>query len=136
MKSAALTSIVIAAIISGGCNKHAVKLKSNSNEHAVKLKGNYSAARAKTFHRFPVYYAGNEVAGIPLTAVNQDPITAPPGTAMARKISRVRRPSTIDFSYGSCVVPFGGESCGLPLDIQVWPACARYPALYHNQLLN
>jgi hypothetical protein len=101
----------------------------------VKLKSNSSLEEARTYKRFPVYYAGDEVAGLSLSAVNRDPVTAPPGTPTAPKIRRAGGASSFEFDYGSCVIPPGNEgSCSLPLSIQVWPACARYPALYGGGL--
>src|SRR5688572_21640374 len=119
MKSGALIASVFAALGAGGCEEQPVKLKSSA-----------SVDQARTFERFPVYYAGEEVAGLPLTAVNRDPVTAPPGTPTAPKIQQAGGTSSFDFAYGSCVIPSGSTSCSLPLSIQVWPACARYPALY------
>src|SRR5215475_12710766 len=131
MKSAALISVTaLTAILAGGCNEHRVE-----GGRSVELRSNYSVEQARRFHGFDLYYAGAEVAGLPLTAVTRDPVTAPPGTAVARKLRHTSGLSSIDFLYGSCVVPEGSEGgCGLPLDIQVWPACARYPALYVGPL--
>lgn len=121
MRNAALVTIVLAALGGGGCNGQPAKLK---------LKSNSGTEQARAYKRFPVYYAGEKVAGLPLTAVNREPVTAPPGTPTAPKIRRAGGVSSFDFIYGSCDIPSVGEGCSLPLTIQVWPACARYPALY------
>jgi hypothetical protein len=120
MKSAALIAIVLAAT-GAGCK-----------EQPVKLKGTSSLGEARAYQGFPVYYAGDEVAGFPLTAVNREEVTAPPGTSVASKLRGARNVSSFDFLYGSCGTPSKGEGCSLPLSIQVWPACARYPALYDS----
>jgi hypothetical protein len=127
---ALISATALTAILAGGCNEHPVKPKSNE----LKLKSNYSVEQARTFHGFALYYAGNEVAGLPLTAVSREPVTAPPGTAVAKKLRGTRHVSSFDFIYGSCVIPKEPEVCNLPLDIQLWPACARFPALYNGSL--
>ena len=120
MRSAALITVILASLGGVGCKGQPVKLKSNS-----------SLEEARRYQRFPVYYAGDKVAGLPLTSVNRDPVTAPAGTPVAPKLRRAGNVNSFDFTYGSCVIPSGGEgSCSLPLSIQVYPACARYPALY------
>lgn len=120
MRNGALIALVLAALGAGGCKGQPVKLKSNS-----------SLDEARVYKKFPVYYAGDKVAGLPLTSVSRNPVTAPPGTPVAPKLRRAGSVSSFDFTYGSCVIPPGTEgSCSLPLSIQVYPACARYPALY------
>jgi hypothetical protein len=93
------------------------------------LEGNFSVEGARGLEGFPVYYAGASVAGLPLTSVERSPITAPPGTSVAKKLRAEADISSVDFFYGSCIGA-EGEGCNIPLVIQVWPACARYPALY------
>jgi len=121
MKRVALIAIVLAAL-GAGCNEQPAKLKLNSNTSLDEL---------RAYQRFPIYYAGGEVAGLPLTAMHREAVTAPPGTPVAPKL-RAGNVSSFDFTYGSCSIPAQGESCSLPLDIQIWPACARYPALYNS----
>ena len=94
------------------------------------LNSNYSVEQAKEFREFPVYYAGTEVAGLPLSSVNRTRVTAPPGTAVAKKLAARGEVDSVDFTYGSCPLRSADEGCSIPLTIQVWPACARYPALY------
>jgi hypothetical protein len=125
MRSAALIAVVLAAGAAGGCKGHPLK------GQPVKLKSNSSLGEARAYRRFSVYYAGDKVAGLSLSAVNLHPLTAPAGTPTAPKIRRAGGVSSFDFEYGSCVIPPGVEgSCSLPLSIQVYPACARYPTLY------
>jgi hypothetical protein len=125
MRNAALITILL-AILGGGCGGQ------QPMKQPVKLKGNSSLEEARAFRAFPVYYAGETVAGFPLTAVNREPVTAPPGTPVAPKLRRAGDVSSFDFAYGSCSMPSAGKGCSLPLSIQVWPACARYPALYNS----
>jgi hypothetical protein len=70
---------------------------------------------AKAFHKYPVYWAGSEVMGLPLESV-QDYSTfeksAPSGWA---------------FGYGSCELSGSDHpSCPLPLQIQVSSTCKRW----------
>jgi hypothetical protein len=59
---------------------------------------------------FPLYWAGEAVAGLPLTSV-------------------VRTGGQITVQYGSCV-PSGDEpSCALPIQIQTTSICARNPLI-------
>src|SRR5207245_527701 len=81
---APVSAAVIAALVTGGCSGHPVELKSN-----------FSVAQARAFGGFPVYYAGEKVAGLPLTSVWRDPVTAPPGTPVARKLG-----TTTHLSFG------------------------------------
>jgi hypothetical protein len=120
VKGAARNTIILAALIGGGCS-----------EDAAKVKVDPGIEQTRSFKSFPVYYAGEEVAGLPLTSVHREPVTAPPRTPVAPKLRRKRgQVMSFDFAYGSCSVAGGEGGCSLPLSIQVWPACARYPALY------
>jgi len=98
------------------------------------LKSNYSVEQARHFRDFPLYYAGAEVGGLPLSSVNRTPVTAPPRTPVAKKLGGAGRRYSVDFTYGSCPIASAEEGCSLPLSIQVWPACARYLALYDGPL--
>lgn len=70
---------------------------------------------AKSFRRYPVYWAGIEAVGLPLESI--DDYSAFEHNA----------PSGWSFAYGSCE-PVGSDhpSCSLPLDIQVSSACKRW----------
>jgi hypothetical protein len=83
------------------------------------IQSNYSVDEARDFARFPIYNAGDSVNGYPLTAVEHD-------TKPAEAIS---------FLYGDCTPPRASDGsydggCGLPVEVQVWPACFRNPTLY------
>ena len=62
---------------------------------------------------FPVYYPGDVVAGLPLTTIIRSHNAGPV--------------PDIDFIYGDCT---GADSCAPPLEVQVWPTCARNLAVY------
>ena len=73
----------------------------------------FDLARARASAEFPLYDAGDQVDGFPLTAV-------------------LRRGGTADFVsfvYGDCVAR-DDESCTPPVEVQVWPACTRNLNLY------
>jgi hypothetical protein len=70
---------------------------------------------AKAFHRYPVYWAGDEVLGIPLEDIE--------GHAGYEK----RAPSGWSFLYGSCELSGTDHpSCAPPLQIQVDSTCRRW----------
>jgi len=75
----------------------------------------FDAARA--FHRYPVYWAGEEVAGLPLEDIEN------------YSAYEENAPAGWDFSYGSCE-PVGADhpSCAPPLEIQVDSTCKRWAA--------
>jgi hypothetical protein len=78
--------------------------------------GNLTLEQAAAFDAFPLYFAGERVDGIPLTAL-------------------LRREDTADyvsFVYGDCEPAVVGEGCAPPLEIQVWPARARSAASYDS----
>lgn len=84
--------------------------------------GNYSVDEAKTFTRFPLYYAGDSVAGYQLHAIE--------------KTTDADHGSTnITFLYGDCIPPQDSNGsydggCPPPVQVQVWSACDRNPSLY------
>jgi hypothetical protein len=81
-----------------------------------------SFTQAASFKAFPLYYAGDAFADLPLTAIHRRLDARPPSdpTALRRNF--------VSFKYGDCV-PIGG-GCPAPLEIQIWPACERNPAMY------
>lgn len=87
---------------------------------ATALAGNAFAAvpgfgAAKAFHRYPVYWAGEEVLGMPLEDIE--------GHAGYEK----RAPSGWSFLYGTCELSGSDHpSCALPLQIQVDSTCRRW----------
>jgi hypothetical protein len=63
---------------------------------------------AKSFHKFPVYWAGSKVAGIPLESINHGP-------------------RGFTFFYGSCELRGTDHpSCAPPMQIQVDSTCDRW----------
>jgi hypothetical protein len=72
---------------------------------------------ALAFHRYPVYWAGEEAAGLPLEDIEN------------YSAFEENAPAGWDFSYGSCE-PVGADhpSCAPPLEIQVDSTCKRWAA--------
>lgn len=83
-------------------------------------RGNSSLAEARAFTEYPLYNAGDEVAGLPLSYVLKQP---------AGKTDSV----TVSFMYGDCVAAEDDAGCAPPIEIQNWPACVRNPSLYKGQ---
>ena len=61
----------------------------------------------------PLYFAGERIEGVPLTAI----------------LSRSDTAEYVSFVYGDCT-PDDDAGCASPVEIQVWPACRRSLALY------
>jgi hypothetical protein len=75
--------------------------------------GTFSLAQARAFTDFPLYFAGEEADGLPLTAV-------------------LRRNDTADFVsfvYGDCAAD-SDSGCAPPAEVQVWPRGVRGPSAY------
>ena len=63
---------------------------------------------AKSFHRYPVYWAGEEVAGFPLEEISHG--------------------SGFTFFYGDCeLAGTDHPSCAPPIQVQVLDICGRWP---------
>jgi hypothetical protein len=83
--------------------------------------GGAAAARAISFELRslraldPIFFAGDRTEGIPLETV----------------LRRSDSAEYVSFVYGDCV-PEGDAGCAPPIEIQVWPACRRYLALYDS----
>lgn len=84
-------------------------------------RGNWDAANARAFERFPLYYAGEEILGLPLVAINRSDAPESEGEPLRR--------DDVAFLYGLCQA-IGDAGCAPPLEIQVWNACERYRGLY------
>lgn len=89
------------------------------------MRGNSTVEKAKSFQRYQLYYAGERVAGLPLTSVDRFYYpTGKYGPAV----------DSFSFTYGDCTPPPAtepyGESptCMLPLDIGISPACIKPPS--------
>jgi hypothetical protein len=77
--------------------------------------GNFSLERARAFEEFPLYYAGEEVDGLPLTAV----------------LRRDEGADYVSFVYGECTSS-SDSGCAPPVEVQVWPSGARSAASYEG----
>jgi hypothetical protein len=96
----------------------AAAILGSGSAEAESPRGNFSLAHAQTFTDFPLYYAGETVAGLPLNYVLRQPIN--------------QRKSSVSFIYGDCI-PRGDAGCAPPVEVQIWPACVRNPSLYKAQ---
>jgi hypothetical protein len=76
-------------------------------------RGRSSLREARGIDDFAVYFAGETIAGLPLSAVEE----------------RAGDARYVSFLYGDCRAE-DHQGCALPLEIQTWPACARSLALY------
>jgi len=77
----------------------------------------------KKFDAFRIYYAGEKAAGLTLTGIS--------GEEWQRNGSQ-HSPGP-EFGYGSCKLPnglFAEGGCHLPLSIQNWSRCSRWPGQY------
>jgi hypothetical protein len=87
----------------------------------VTPRGNFTLDEAERFEEFPVYSVGSSFRGLPLNAVSR--------TKGNRPASDRARHDSLSFGYGTCDIPLwrgkADGGCGLPLDIQNWPACLR-----------
>jgi hypothetical protein len=70
--------------------------------------GDLTLEQARAFEEFPLYYAGDVVEGLALTAL----------------LERDDSARYVSFVYGDCT-PSSDGGCASPAEIQVWPAGAR-----------
>lgn len=115
MPHIAYLSLLCGFILSGCGTNYAPTLSESSRE--AKLR------EMKRFDAFPIYYAGKEIAGLPLTGIS--------GEEWKRDGSQ-RSPGP-DFGYGNCELPsglFAEGGCHVPLSIQNWSRCSRWPGQY------
>jgi hypothetical protein len=75
--------------------------------------GDLSLEEARSFEEFPLYYAGDEVDGLPLAAV----------------LRRDEGAEYVSFVYGECG-PSSDSGCAPPAEVQVWPAGVRNAGSY------
>jgi hypothetical protein len=86
---------------------------------------------ARKFDAYPIYYAGDEVVGLPFEGEAK-------GSWQSLPLSQAWRRWT--FGYGDCdppsngVLDFEGGSCSLPLSIQNWSTCGRWASQLHGPL--
>ena len=78
---------------------------------------NSTLEEARAFRGFPLYFPGQEVAGLRLAAVQRLDRTSP-----APHVE-------FTFFYGGCRAA-SDHGCGPPLVIKLWPACYRYEQRY------
>jgi hypothetical protein len=79
-----------------------------------------SQAQVDDFDEFELYWLGQEFDGLELYATVRQVEPTVAGEPAGR--------DSVDFLYGDCDARDGG--CPFPLEVQVWPACRRYRALY------
>jgi hypothetical protein len=75
--------------------------------------GNLSLEEARSFDEFPLYYAGDEIDGLPLRAV----------------LRREGDADYVSFVYGDCT-PASDAGCAPPAEVQVWAGRARNARSY------
>jgi hypothetical protein len=80
-------------------------------------RGDFSLAAARAFGEFPLYYAGKEVDGVPLTAV----------------LRRSGRAHYVSFLYGDCT-PASDAGCAPPAEVQVWRSVDRNAGSYDRSV--
>ena len=73
----------------------------------------FSLEDARAFGAYELYFAGDRIEGLPLTAV----------------LHRTGSADFVSFVYGDCM-PDDDSGCAPPVEVQVWPACRRHLALY------
>jgi hypothetical protein len=75
--------------------------------------GRLSLGEARSFDEFPLFYAGDEVDGLPLTAV----------------LRRDDGADYVSFVYGDCT-PGSDAGCAPPAEVQVWRRADRNAGSY------
>lgn len=78
-------------------------------------KSTFSLEQARVFDKYAVYFAGDEVVGLPLVAT----------------LRRTDSAEHVSFIYGDCYNPTG-DACAPPAEVQSWPACRRHVGLYQG----
>ena len=98
---------------------------------AVSPRGNWSVEDATSFAEFPVFWAGEEYAGVPLEAI----IRANYVSAVRAEFTLVE--DTVSFLYGSCILPESREGgCPSPYQVTVQPACMLPPGFAERSLID
>ncbi|HWM63909.1 MAG TPA: hypothetical protein VNP96_07975 [Solirubrobacterales bacterium] len=77
-----------------------------------------SLSEVREFDGYRVYYAGDEVAGVPLEEVEK------------AEWPENRRFTGWNFYYGDCALPAGEGGCSPPLQIQNYNTCRRWADAY------
>jgi hypothetical protein len=90
----------------------------SSREESKPMRGDFTLEGAQAFEEFPLFYAGEEVDGLPLVAILRRSDTA----------------NYVSFIYGECVPTSYDGGCAPPAEIQVWPGEARNLGSYDTSL--
>jgi hypothetical protein len=102
-------AVVLASVLAG-CG--------SSREESKPMRGDLTLDGAQAFDEFPLFYAGEDVDGLPLVAILRRRDTA----------------NYVSFVYGECI-PFSYDAgCAPPAEIQVWPREARNMGSYDTPL--
>lgn len=94
------------------------------------IRGDFSVSDAQAFNDYALYNLGASFDGIPLSAISRrkdEPQTD--SLVMA---------NYVNFFYGDCLAndpnvlgtAYAEGRCSPPVQVQVWPACERHPALW------
>jgi hypothetical protein len=81
------------------------------------LRGDFTLEAARASDDFPLYYAGEEVDGLPLTPI----------------LRRDAAANYVSFVYGDCM-PGSDGGCAPPAEVQVWPGGVRNAGSYDLSL--
>jgi hypothetical protein len=109
----AVTAGVVAAALSLSFASHG----DAQGPQPVLPRSSFSLEQARAFNEFPVYNAGDDADGFPLTAV----------------LRRADKANYVSFIYGDCFAS-GDSPCAPPAEVQVWPACVRNLAQYDTNV--
>jgi hypothetical protein len=80
-----------------------------------------SLSEVEEFDAYRVYYAGEEVAGLPLEEL------------LGEEWQKVERSVSWSFIYGSCTPPMDEGGCAPPLEIQNYSTCRRWFSALHRK---
>lgn len=107
------TALLAAVLLIAAIARASTTGAERTGQSDVPVHGNFSLEKARAVQGLDLYFAGESIAGHPLTAVERRDDSA----------------AYVSFLYGDCAA---GDhyGCALPVEIQVWPACARRLALY------
>lgn len=113
----ACTGLLCGFVVCGcGCgSSYAPGMDKKSREAAMR--------KVRRLDALSAYYAGEDVAGLPLTSVS---------SGQWRRGGPWRSPGPT-FGYGRCRLPsglFAEGGCHLPLEIENWSRCSRWPGQY------
>lgn len=85
----------------------------------VSPRGNWSVGEARAFEGFALFWASEDYAEAPLSAINRADYLS------AERPGRTVVEDSVSFLYGSCVLPESGEGgCAAPYQIVIRSACS------------